>query len=278
MWLRIRQDVNQGVEGVVVDRIRVCELVPAESVVIPEPLTMLGLAAGAGAVAGYLRRRRVGAKGLLVLVAAGALALAAAPAGAATLFSDGFEGDTAGDPPSQWTLDSGRYTILVDSVDPMTGANSLYWDTGGGGDRDPGSITASFDITGYQGVVIGAHTESTYSGGRDRHNTWEDDDTLVVEYGFGAALPATWLTAYSVSDDHDTPFTHNVDNGDLPGGTTTMWLRMTIDTNSGAEDFNMDDVLVTGEPIPQVIPEPLTMLGLLAGAGAVAGYVRRRRG
>jgi hypothetical protein len=39
-------------------------------------------------------------------------------------------------------------------------------------------------------------------------------------------------------------------------------------------DTGNEQILLAAQP---VIPEPLTMLSVLAGAGALAGYLRRRR-
>ncbi len=273
---------------------------------IPEPLSALAVMLGAGALAGYLRRRR--ATGALVaLVVAGVLVFAGT-ARAVTWWDGGGDGVSWHDP-NNWVGDAGPggefgigggYTVELTTdaggmnswnneiqgtliiknggyvgVKTLTingGTLDIDWSTGGS--YQPAyKKRLEFDSTNGGTLTMKLPTMASYGGGA--LISGEYDRTLnfsaaTLALDFSTATDVAAGDTYMLFDGADLDGAGDVFGTEtitgLPGGLTAT-VRYVVDDN----DIFVD---VAG---PTVIPEPVSALAVMLGAGALAGYVRRRR-
>lgn len=216
----------------------------------------------------------------------------------AAIFSDGFEGDTAGSFPSKWVYhnDNADAVVVDGTSDPtvvLSGDKALQVTFNGG--YASGVITTFAPVT--EGIVsfaarvdsasddlqlMGLHNSAdteapgnhliTVSAG-PRNGGWEYIVGLTstgIQVPFGeyvlldfvfdtAASSATLYIGGAVTNIVDYPFFNP------SSGVTT--LRSCDDTGAGTAQWYLDDV--------EVVPEPATVSLLALGLGAV--FMRKRR-
>ncbi len=201
---------------------------------------------------------------------AAAAVLTAAPAWAATIASEDFEGGASG-----W---SDNTTTIGNAV--LGNEEFLGRFGGSGGAQD---VTKTFLLSGLQ-------TQVTISFDFLRLDTWDDeifsifiDDNLVASDAFG--LTATPAPANAVLV---TPFGQHGFNGDFFGSDEVFRYTFTVPTTAASvklgfgsnlndfiedESYGIDNLLITDDL--QAVPEPSSLV--LFGSALLAWGLRRRR-
>ncbi len=141
-----------------------------------------------------------------------------------------------------WTVHGdGFYSIFVLG-------DWLYFDRAGGTGEPYGYAQTSFAIpSNASNINIKAEMFKTYGN-------FEEDDYTEILVGFGDT--PSWTSVYRVYDD---PADADIILEDsLIGQATKMWLRIAIQSNSGAEDMAVDNVIVGSNivPLPGVPYDP----------------------
>jgi hypothetical protein len=228
---------------------------------IPEPITMLGLFVGAGGIATYMRRRKMrGVKTLLTIAVALGLAGAAQAKTSIWDFDDGDATPTTyykGSAPAEEFTHNSDSELFGDFTDPDTGVDFRVTITNRGGNNIEIPFAGiqlsdqTYDIV-FDADVKLLEAQFDRYGGSDT-NTWSSDD-LGSDYTYTAGDPQPY---------------------DFGGGEPVI-SSGTVLTVTGSGSHTMDTLIVEAMP-SAAIPEPVTMLAIGAGLGAVGGYVRRRR-
>ncbi len=221
--------------------------------------------------------------------------------GGGVTWNDIFSGLPAGS--SQFGLDmlavapthdaSGGVTIpqvdFADNVDNTVGGaslttvippGSLAWavnDYKGGapsGPQEPGNsiINSVFRGTSFAftNVVLTQPTVTTYQ--------LDVEGELVTDgliHWYNPAFGTTDLTSWLLGDKlyFEGTLVYDMDYSSKPWGTSDNTYDSGLENGSDQRDFYEGDLEVYAE----VIPEPVTVAGLVMAVGALAGYVRRRR-
>jgi hypothetical protein len=202
---------------------------------------------------------------LAVALAAGGLR----PAQAANLAQNpGFEADFTGpsppstvSPPTDWTV-SPLGQAGADTSQPHTGIGDAFISSGLGLQQVPIPSTLSQEIATTPGTTYTVSFWLVPGAGSGQ-------DAL-----FQAAFAGTESTAITLSDFTVGNFTYEEFSFNAlsdPSGTSLLAF-----TGSNISDnWYLDDVSVIANVLPTLIPEPASMLLLLAGASGIA-WVRRR--
>jgi hypothetical protein len=242
---------------------------------------------------------------LYIVAAAAMLVACAQPAAATSVIVNGdFEtGDTTGwqvvcnNPPGIL----GDFAVQAAPVAPVNGyptvgpaGGEFYAASGqnGGGVRAllqqftigaSSSVHLSFDMftNNFAGSTIVTGTLDAFAG----PNQYARVDILAV----GAAAPTNPLTTgvgllanlYSGADlvlQGPNPYAHyDFDITSIVGGGGSFILRFAEVDNQFLFTQGVDNVYIGVDENGSVVPEPITMLGVIAGIGSIAGYIRRRR-
>jgi hypothetical protein len=286
------------------------------TVVIPEPASALAVMLGAGAVGGYLRRRRRGsmpAAGML-LVAAAAVALMAGTAPAASWNFDDTDQDTLAElTGAGWTLvdgnegestDDGVWTVADATSKGDNSLNQTNADMVNPSDKGIGGY--ALEPGSYGPLALDAQFYITDDDNNDSADivwAWQDNDNYYYaqfrprqdgRLDLHSMIGGTRGNLGTVTDAgvesqtwHDLVLTHDpvtgmltigldgseIYNGVADAGLTFSGGRVGFGSYNDAASF---DNITAAEPAA-VIPEPVSALAVLLGAGALGGYLRRRR-
>jgi hypothetical protein len=188
----------------------------------------------------------------------GAWALASGAAQAVTLFSDGFEADTAA--LNQFTFVNG-WVVTDGSVDVVDNFGGLPGNTVDldGSTGNAGVFTKSLSLTAGVEYVAAFDIYGSRRG-----------DTNQVTISFGAS---TLVLSLGSSDSNA-----GVSLAFTPAASQSYDLSF---SNAGGDNLGalLDNVRVTfDEVVPPPIPEPQTYALMLLGVAAVGAAARRRRG
>jgi hypothetical protein len=189
------------------------------------------------------------------IAVAASLALAAATqAQAATVFTDGFEGDALGlnTTPIGWTVANGTVDTIGSGYFDFLPGNGHYIDLDGSTGL-AGVLSTSLNLT------AGTTYTLSFSLAGDHRNAGPD----IVDVGFGGA--STTLTP--ATTDGFSTFTLS-----FTPGTSGAYALSFHDRGADNQGALLDNVTVTS-----AVPEPASVALMLAGLGLV-GVARRRRG
>jgi hypothetical protein len=167
-----------------------------------------------------------------------------------------------------WCTDTGDYNGTNKGLSPLLDLQGGTWEV-------TGTMAGSVDVnggtfTGGSGTIVN-YIDGTSADLIDFDQGALDISTLTVDFaelGSGATELQYVLVDYSDAGAAPTMATNPLTDDSFFDATNIP------DGYAIVNDTGNEQILLAAQP---VIPEPLTMLSVLAGAGALAGYLRRRR-
>jgi len=156
-----------------------------------------------------------------------------------------------------------------------TGAATYSSGVGGEGGVDVGNVLAAATSLDYNLKKFGTGNNLTVNSPKTLNQT----DSADASYGLDAADPrgidfTGWV--------FDVVYEMQVDISAFGGDVTDLPSQMTIgfvhDSPNKIDQGKVEIFFGDPDTAPGVIPEPLTMFGLICGVGGLGGYLRRRFG
>jgi hypothetical protein len=158
------------------------------------------------------------------------------------------------------------------------------WTGGGDAANDIRHIFHLQDVGGTQPhpkYYTGPYTDPAWAWLDD----WFSFKVAIHATGANCGEAQLWINGDLVSGQGQVPqppgdtFYFDIADADDGLGYARAWMRVINgdNPNNPAYTYAWRNVTVTGTPVPPPIPEPVTVLGVLAGAAGLGRYLRRRR-